>query len=268
MNNENNNKSPLILYPLMRYEDPILLRRIEDILIKQRGWVFRMPPPGSSVMLSISGGLDTTISAAILMEEWGLKVWPFFIRRGQRSEAQEEESVKFFTEWFSKRYSGLFQPVQFMTAPNPPLEIKAPIAGMTYPMRDTAFFSFGIQYAISLEKQGKETIRTIFCGYTIEEAALHPRNTLTTLRSFTLHACIANNDFRWQITALPLERSIGYYFGKRELIQWAFQHNIPIEKTRSCVESTQIHCGECWFCTQRKRRFLAAGVPDKTEYLV
>lgn len=261
--------SPLsIVYPLARYEDPQLLREIEKILKNKRGWVFRMPSPGDAVLLSLSGGLDTMIVAAILMEVWKLRIYPFFVRRGQRAEEAEVESSLFLAEWSRQRYPGLFQDIQFMTAANPPLEIKAPIAGMTYPMRDSVFFSFGIQYAIGLEKKGLEPIRTIFCGYVAEEATFHPRTTLTALRAFTLHACIANNDFRWQITSLPLERTIGYYFGKRELIQWAAAHDFPIEKTRSCIEAGPIHCGECWSCIQRKRRFYAAGVTDPTKYLV
>jgi len=64
-------------------EDLELLEILERILIRKRGYVIKIPPRGSNVVACMSGGLDSTINLAILMEEFGLKVYPFFINRGQ-----------------------------------------------------------------------------------------------------------------------------------------------------------------------------------------
>lgn len=41
---------------------------------------------------------------------------------------------------------------------------------------------------------------------------------------------------------------------------------VPYEKTWTCYEGGEIHCGKCGSCTERKEAFRDSGVPDPTVY--
>lgn len=41
---------------------------------------------------------------------------------------------------------------------------------------------------------------------------------------------------------------------------------VPYDKTWSCYEGGEVHCGKCGTCVERKEAFVLAGVPDPTEY--
>ena len=78
--------------------------------------------------------------------------------------------------------------------------------------------------------------------------------------------CQILNDWGWQFISLPTELEFGNYFDKNVLIKWAYENNIPIHKTRTCVKKFKIECGDCPTCWDRRRGFKEAGVPDLTKY--
>ena len=82
------------------FEDLETIRKTEQLLKEKRGYVFRMPPPKSNVILLLSGGLDTVTMWDMLMRIYQLNVYPVFIRRGQIRMPIEENSVDFFSEKF------------------------------------------------------------------------------------------------------------------------------------------------------------------------
>jgi len=43
---------------------------------------------------------------------------------------------------------------------------------------------------------------------------------------------------------------------------------VPYEKTWTCYEGGEIHCGQCGACVERQEAFFLAGVDDKTPYRV
>lgn len=64
-------------------EDLTALQMVDDIFFKKRTEIIKMPKPGSYAVACLSGGMDSVANAAILMQEFGLKIFPFFINRGQ-----------------------------------------------------------------------------------------------------------------------------------------------------------------------------------------
>lgn len=247
-----------------------LLKDLEKCLFNIRGYIFKMPKPGTPVVVGMSGGADTTTTTAILMHEFGLVVYPFFINRGQRVYKYEKESVEFFSELFSKKYGKLFHRPIEISVPIPASEIKNDLTnklrhGVGHPMRNSIIAEYGVQYAYSLENKGVHA-RDIFCSVVSSDGNYMYHSTLTALRSQMLHIVTDMGDPEWQITSIAIEKELGFYFDKDVLVKWAHEHKLPLEKTRTCVESGEIHCGICECCYDRKRSFEEAGIPDRTKY--
>lgn len=248
-----------------------VLKDIEKSLIKNRGYIFKMPKPGTPVAVSLSGGADSVITTAILMKDYGLKVYPFFIKRGQRSEKYELSSVEFFSDIFKKQFPDLYNDPLIIAVPNPATEIKPLltddlIEGTGYPMRNSILVEYGVQYAFGMAKKGIK-IRDIFCSFVSCDGDFGAQTTLTGLRSLMHHVCVDMGDMSWQISALPIEKELGFYLDKDDLLKWADCENLPVEKTRSCFEDQNAHCGICYACKHRKKSFEDAGIDDKTIYL-
>ena len=77
-------------------EEPDLIKLIEKYLKAKRGIVITLPKPNTPVILLLSGGLDSTVVWAYLMDVFKLQVYPVFLRRGQKRVRFEEESVDYF----------------------------------------------------------------------------------------------------------------------------------------------------------------------------
>lgn len=275
-------KAQLIsLFKKRPLEDLKELSLIEKFLMSKRGYVFKMPPKKTPVILLLSGGLDTSIIWDILMGKYELEVYPLFIRRGQIRMPLEEKAVNDFAAFYQKKYPKLFHKPLEVTTAIPPLEIrwgvtkfadsqitKKPPSSLGLPLYSSNLINSAVQYAYFLEFNNKVKVRDIFCGFMPSDGSLYRYETLTAIRSNTYNICNLTGDFSWQFTSLALEKELGFLFGKDILIKWALSNNLPIEKSNSCIKFSYYHCGKCGFCLLRKRSFLNAGVPDKTVYLI
>ncbi|KKT48982.1 MAG: 7-cyano-7-deazaguanine synthase [Candidatus Collierbacteria bacterium GW2011_GWC2_44_18] len=252
-------------------ENPLAINILEKALKEFRGYVFKMPDPGTPVVSGMSGGADTTTTIAILLEEFGLEVYPFFVNRGQRSYQQEKQSVEYFSNIFKLKYPKLFHDPIEIKVPIPANEIKKDLTeklrhDVGHPMRNSILTEYGVQYAFSLANHDKH-VRNIFCSVVSSDGNYLYHSTLTAMRSLMFHIAVDMGDPSWQVTSLPVEKEMGFYFDKDTLVKWASKHDLPLEKTRTCVELSEKHCGVCDCCYDRKRSFEVAGVKDKTEYI-
>ena len=57
--------------------------RIENILKRERGYASR-PPINEEAVVLMSGGLDSTVMVNKIIEDWNVKVFPLFVRRGSK----------------------------------------------------------------------------------------------------------------------------------------------------------------------------------------
>ena len=53
---------------------------------------------------------------------------------------------------------------------------------------------------------------------------------------------------------------------KSEIVERAFQLELPIEKTWSCYKGEEIHCGRCGTCVERQEAFQILGLQDSILY--
>jgi len=251
-------------------EDLELINLIETFFIKKRGYVVKMPPPGTPVCVCMSGGMDSVSTIAVLMDYYKLKIYPFFINRGQSNLKWEKESIYFYDKLFAKRYPKLFNKTFEIEVDIPSKSYKKNIVAelkdnhIGYPARNSIIFLSGAEYAYSLKKEGIE-IQTIFGATVVSDSLFH--SSLTWTRVTNLSICQFLNDYRWQMMSLAIEKELGNSYDKDVLINYCKKINIPLEYTRTCVGNTEKQCGKCICCYDRRRCFKEANVEDKTDYL-
>lgn len=260
-----------------KLEDLKVLDGINSILLFRRGYTFKLPEPGSSVVAGVSGGLDSVINLAVLMEELEFKVYPFFINRGQTNYKWEKESIQFFNNYYKKRYPKLYNDCLEIKLNTPANEYKEFLretkdlkdnpflrSTVAYPARNPIIALTGMEYAYSLQSQ-KKYIKTIFTTHTADDPVLH--SSLTVLRTDNLLMCQITDDYNWLFTSIPMEVELQNYYGKSRYVKWGSENGIPLEYTRSCYKDETNHCGVCApACVNRRKAFEEAGVEDFTKY--
>jgi len=264
-----------------KLEDLEVLQQTETFLQKKRGYIFHMPKKDESVILTISGGLDSTILWGMLLEEYQLHVYPVFFRRGHKRVRREEDAIRFFSQFFQKKYPQTFHSVQFLNVAMPPKEIRWQITERSkdvvnrktnqrkgIPLYSGLLAFNAVEYAYFLQEEKNISVRTIFSAFVSSDGESLKYETLTAMRSLMQNICTLTGDMSWQYTSLALEKELGHFWDKDVLIRWAVEKNYPIEKMFSCISPINytIHCGRCYFCRYRKGSFARAGISDPTVY--
>ena len=267
------------------FEDILTINTVESIL-KKNGGLFHMPHRDSPVILLISGGLDSIVCWDILMSKFGLKVYPLSLNRGLSRNKAEKKSVKFFSRYYKKKYPLLFNQPRYLDAPLSQLNIninqvhqimhpQAILDNFVSKPKVTANIAMGSAslypilaklYSQYLKYTQNINIHTIFCGFLASDGGI-PEESFTSLRVGTLYLRVTTSDNKWQYSSPCLEKELGYYLFKKDLIWWGHRHHLPLEKTWTCYQAKRLPCGQCISCFIRKEAFNKANVVDKTTYL-
>lgn len=247
----------------------------DKILIEKRGYVFKIPDNRECVFI-FSGGLDSVVTCARLIEDFDFDIYPIFYKRGQNNIIGEEESLKFFTKFYLERYNGKFHVPMILKLANPPIEFKpflytqSKVLNSSYPVRNTIFALTAVQYAFSLSQLMNRNIKTIFNGAITDDGFVHSQ--LNAFRANNINVCENLGDWDWQITGPNIDPYFsGNLFGKKEEIEWGKNHKIPLEKTFTCISPIEtadgiVHCGKCFACKRRIEGFLKNNYTDLTKY--
>ncbi|MEA3378269.1 MAG: 7-cyano-7-deazaguanine synthase [Nanoarchaeota archaeon] len=253
-----------------REENLLILKNIEETLLSRRGFIFR-PPKGERVVILASGGLDSTVTMDIIIREWGVKVYPLFIRRKARATAFEEKAFDYFMKFYKKRFpDNLMKPYK-IEMEVPPLSLKKykfkkQLSVLGHPMRNATLQNIATQYATKLESITNENINTILTSTVGDDT--FPHSSLLALRIENLAVCVDSGNWNKQVTSPLIDNQLpNRPFYKKDLILYAQKYKIPLEHTRTCIESTAIPDGTCNECLCRLRAFEAAGVTDPIKYL-
>lgn len=268
-----------------KWENVKVMRGVERILREKRGFVFRMPSPGQPVILLLSGGLDSIISWAILLKRYQLKVFPVYLIRGKRSDGKREEyAIDYYAAKYKEKYSTMY---------NPPHKLPVSMFEFTDPYNDLigylhpqviidnllpdgslkpsfvlghfSLFPFlGFLYAKFLHAREYIDAKTIFCGTTFSDNVSY--RSLTSARSTMLTLNLLSGENNWQYTSVAYEPTIRSLLTKSDLIRWASEEGIPLDRAWTCIRRNKLQCGDCLACISRKRAFQEAGVADLTPY--
>ena len=278
------------------FEDKDLLKKLNKIILSKKDFVFKMPKKNSSVILVLSGGLDSVMLWYLLLKKYQLKVYPIHFSHYSFLNnflSGEVRSLRFFSQLFKKKFPNLFnepkiQKISYNFLLNKlsdqerkkifcdPILIlknlyqykktdhKAVILHNNF-LRTNYFSVFSYEYAIFLKAKKNEKVETIFFAMVPEDAETTRESTLAVLRSLNIYFSTIFGDWRWQIIA-PIDKESSFYYSKKDLIKLAYKDNIPIEKTWSCHNNFFWHCGFCKGCLRRKLAFKEARITDKTIY--
>ena len=249
----------------IKYEDTKIIKRLEEILLSKRKKIFSLPKPHTPVVVLMSGGLDSIIMVSFIMEKYKLVIYPLFIRWGQKNLNKEEEALSFFTSYYKKKYPNLFINPKKITALIPVEDLTTGVNDIVV-LRNTIFAAHAVHYAHFLQEKKGLKIRTIFCCSVSGDGRVVPDSTLTAIRSTNVNICINEADYSWQYTSIALEKTLGNYKSKSYFVRYAKKMGSPLEKTWSCYEKGNIHCGQCLPCLGRKDAFKKASLEDPTKY--
>jgi 7-cyano-7-deazaguanine synthase in queuosine biosynthesis len=255
----------------------ITIDSIEKILIKRRGYVFKIPKKNEPVIALISGGMDTLVVIAILLHVYKLRVFPLFINRKLPHEKRVKESIKFFTKYFKRKYPSLYNDPFEIVLSIPPTEIKNEIIAKEndiiknqnrkgVPMQPSIYANNALLYSKYLESKYKVKAKSIFGGWLPSNSEWYGYESFTSLRSIMLNLCIVDDDFTWQFTSLAMEKELGFYFDKDTLVKIGNDLKVEMEKSWTCFKGDRHQCGKCPPCWMRRNAFKKARVTDKTIY--
>jgi len=273
-------------------EEKEILKKIEQLFLKKRGFLFKIPKKDTPVILLFSGGFDSSLLWFLLVKKYKLTVYPVFFYNNFFSYFLMKKKIKKIESFFKKNYSKQFIPVEFIKITNlfsfsqidkklilkdlsnilPNLIKKDKVTNrknffslINVPGRIWLFLFYAHQLIYKLRYKIKKDINTIFVGFVPEDTHSLFEATLTQLRALTLNFCLFLKNFRWQVIA-PIEKNSDFFYSKKDLLTFALKYNFPVFQTWSCVNSLFIHCGQCYNCYTRKKTFESLKIRDKTFY--
>ena len=122
------------------------------------------------------------------------------------------------------------------------------------PNRNAVFLSLAVAYSQSLGCD------TVFYGAHRSDRGIYPDCRKEFVSAFEVAERLATDNENLRIEA-PFANS-----DKSEIVALGASLGVPFGITWSCYVGSDVHCGACSSCRERKRAFSGAGVPDPTEY--
>lgn len=247
-------------------------KTIEKILMQERNFIIDIRK-GDSVVLLISGGLDSVITLSYIVEKFDLNVYPLFIKRGARAEEKELEAAQYYIKFYQERYGEKVKDLFILNDEDIPAKQlkndfpKERMKAIGHPLRNSTLQNYAVMYATYVNAKYNENIRTILTG-SVGDDTTCPELSILSLRSQNLNVCINLGDWNWQITSPLIDPELtDRIIFKKDLILWAKEKKIPLNKTRTCVSDTEIADGTCSECKRRLKVFREMGLRDEVEYL-
>ena len=267
------------------FENIDLINLIEEHFLKKRGYVFKMPKPGESVILLYSGGIDSTVAWSYLIEQYKLHVYPLILTK--KNKFAQQRTIHYFKKFFKVKYGDYYhQPLEISSSFFPPKLFKNmfnlkkvhPEVILNYSAENFQVFNFlsglnalspisGLIYQKYLENQYNLKIKAIFLAVLADDGTEIASQSFTYLRKtlFFLDDFVPSGDL--QIASIFFEKELGLFSEKNDIIKLgAKKLKLPLEKTYSCYKNKLFHCNSCLACYSRHLGFQKAKIVDKTVY--
>lgn len=208
------------------------------------------------VVVTWSGGPDSTGLIRLLLENFSFKIHPIFINRCQTNYNFEKDSVNhYYNEFFSKN-ERFVKPVEVKII-TPPNEFREFNDGTQYALRNSDILNQGIRLALH------KKINTVLLA-TFEEENLQGDGSKKYLDAKTLEVRAGTDNHQF-IVCSPFHFPTKFPKTKAELFHKCSELKFDLSKTWSCYGSGPLHCGTCPACTNRHAAF-AETQTDPTQY--
>ena len=233
------------------------INQLEEVLICNRGWSLRQPVDESIIIL-VSGGVDSSILAEMCIKLLNTKLYPIYIKRGAHAEISEISSANKIIKYLDDMYPHKTEPLKIIECNIVPKELASlldpsVVKAKGLPMRNLMLISLAMQYAMSL----REEVRTIVLGAEglRQGDAGYPDMRLSSLLANTVALCENIDDWSWQVMSpllIPGLLAGEDYVTKEGLACWARDNNFPIRETYSCTTGNSA-CRVCKSCKSREK---------------
>ena len=222
----------------------------------------------AQVVVSLSGGMDSAVCAALAVRDYGAdNVAALHISYGQRTEAREQTSFLGICEAlgihrrlivktpFFRLIGGSALTDAKIDVPNAPQHIGEEIPVTYVPFRNAHFLSAAVSWA---EVLGADRI---YIGAVQQDSSGYPDCRPEFYEAFNRAIVAGTKEGRIQIET-PL-----IALRKHEIVRRGLELGAPFHLTWSCYSREDQACGSCDSCVLRLRAFAAAGAVDPISYL-
>lgn len=218
--------------------------------------------PVKSIVLIYSGGLDSTVLMYKLHNE-GFTVLPLSFNYGQRHQKELGSAVAITQRLGLRHEIANLQGITHLLKGSSQTDPSVPVPHGHYtaetmkltvvPNRNMIMLSVAAALAVA------EGIRDVGYGAHAGDHAIYPDCRQPFVDAMSEAFFVANEHKLW-LHAPFLQMT------KAEIVQLGNQLHVPFEKTWSCYEGGELHCGLCGTCVERIEAFDNAGVVDPTQY--
>lgn len=231
-----------------------------------------MTHPQSNAVVLLSGGLDSTVTAAVAQQD-GFRIHCVTVSYGQRHgvEVLRAQAVAAalgaaghaIVTVDLRAFGGSALTAEVAVPKDRTQMERANEIPVTYvPARNTIFLSLALAYAETLQAQA------IYFGANVLDYSGYPDCRPEFIRAFE---AVARLGTKMGVEGRPVEvRAPLLMLSKAEIVRRGQGLNVPFELTHSCYDPgvDGVACGRCDSCRIRREGFRQAGVEDPVPYAI
>ena len=188
------------------------------------------------VVVLWSGGIDSTGLIQILLEEHVCKIYPIFVKRGQKNEKFEYQAVEHYSKKF-KKYENFNTPL-IVESKIPALQFKEYSGFEKYYLRNSDLINNAVRYA-TLEQIDSVLISTY--SNDIQDG----RREYLEEKEKEVRIGIEIPDF---LVFSPFQNNNFPYHDKQSVVKACQNHGLDLSHTRSCYSDKEMKCFNCDGC--------------------
>lgn len=217
----------------------------------------------SGVVLTFSGGLDSTVLLYYLKYKLGSKVRCLSIDYGQRHRKELDHATQIARLTSTEYQIADLRSIRGLLAGSSQTSVGIEVPEGHYaeesmkqtivPNRNMILLSLATAWAISTKSDA------VAYAAHAGDHAIYPDCKPEFIRA--MEGAIAECDWSPPILIAPFKDKT-----KAEVVKLGHELQVPFHLTWSCYKGGDKHCGKCGTCTERKEAFQLAGVTDPTEY--
>lgn len=215
------------------------------------------------VVISLSGGLDSTVLLADLIHKRDKKIIPVSFFYGSKHNKYENEAAQKICEHYKLPFVLIDAHAIFSLTKSNLLQYGGKIPEGHYndetmkltvvPARNMIFISILTSIAISYE--ASEICIAVHAG----DHTIYPDCRPDFINSCRRAVALASEKKAWLYTPF-------LDWDKSKIVAWGASINTPFELTRTCYKNQPTACGKCGSCTERLEAFAKNNLKDPIEY--